>query len=58
VFVESSVFHHLGSGFAIHNGHGKYSALNNETRDARFPFSQEVEREKVSLREFHVNSPA
>ena len=42
------------------NGHGKYAALNNETRDALFPLPipppQAVEGGKVSLREFHIKT--
>ena len=42
------------------NGHGKCATLNNETRGARFPLSSSLpqagERDRVSLREFHVNA--
>ena len=41
------------------NGHGKCTAPDNETRHARSPLSSSLpqtgERDKVSLREFHVN---
>ena len=43
------------------NGHGKYAALNNETRDARFPLPSPPplgEENNVSLRELHVNESA
>ena len=42
------------------NGHGKCAALNNEICGARFPLSSSLpqagERDRVSLREFHVKS--
>ena len=41
------------------NGHGNSATPKNETRDARFPLSSSLpqagERDRVSLREFHVN---
>ena len=41
------------------NGHDKYAAPDDETRHTRFPLSSSLpqagERDKVSLREFHVN---